>query len=92
MGLNDELGALVSDYTYSRDTTYSSQIWTLQPVEVNGETVYQPTQVNLLDVVGFNSVPSIDGDDNGIDIFIQLADDAVQVIEYVHDNAIDAPE
>ncbi|RDD63463.1 hypothetical protein DRB17_03200 [Ferruginivarius sediminum] len=41
--------------------------------------------------VTFNTVPSIEADDDGLDIFTQAADDSVQVLEYVHDNAIDVP-
>lgn len=92
LGVNNELSNLVTNYTYSRDTTFTDQVWILEPVTINGETVYQPTQVNVLDLAGFNTVPSIDNDSDGIDIFVQHADDAVQVLEFVHDNAIDAPE
>lgn len=52
--------------------------------------VYTTADVNLYTAVAFNDVPSIDDDGNGIDTFTQQADDAVQVLEFVHDYAIDA--
>ncbi|MCK2184714.1 hypothetical protein [Halomonas getboli] len=51
--------------------------------------VYTTADVNLYEAVSFNDVPSIDDDGNGIDTFTQQADDAVQVLEFVHDYAID---
>jgi len=87
MEVDDNLSSLVSSYTYDRTTTYSSvQVWILKEVSPG---VLVPTLVNVLDVVQFNTVPTIDGDNNGIDRFVQAADDALQVLEYVHDNAID---
>lgn len=85
--VNDALSSVVGSYTYDRTTTYSGvQVWVM--VEVS-PGVLVPTLVNILDVVQFNTVPAIDGDNNGIDKFTQAADDALQVLEYVHDNAID---
>ena len=87
MEVNDELAGLVGTYTYDRTSTYQDvQVWIM--VEVS-PGVLVPKLVNILDVVQFNTVPTIDGDNNGIDRFTQAADDALQVIEYVHDNAID---
>lgn len=83
----DELAALVGSYTYDRNVTYAGvQVWIL--VETS-PGVFQPQLVNILDVVQFNDLPTIDGDADGVDRFAQAADDALQVLEYIHDNALD---
>jgi hypothetical protein len=51
--------------------------------------VYYPKEVVINEVVEFNTIDPIVNDGNGIDTFTQAADDSVQVLEYVHDNAID---
>ena len=85
--IDEDLSSMVGSYTYDRTATYSGvQVWIM--VEVS-PGVFVATLVNVLDVVQFNDIPSIDGDDNGIDKFAQAADDALQVLEYIHDNAID---
>jgi hypothetical protein len=87
MEVNEALSSVVGSYTYDRNATYQDvQVWIL--VEVS-PGVLVPKLVNILDVVEFNTVPAVDGDNNGIDRFTQAADDALQVLEYVHDNAID---
>lgn len=87
LDVDDELAALVGDYTYDRTDTYGDvKVWVL--VETS-PGVYIATEVSVIDQVTFNTVPTIDGDDNGIDRFAQAADDSVQVLEYVHDNALD---
>ena len=87
LDVDSALSNLVGSYTYDRTDTYKDvQIWIM--VEVS-PGVLVPKLVNVLDVVQFNTVPTIDGDNNGIDRFAQAADDALQVLEYVHDNAID---
>ena len=87
MEVDEALSSAVGSYTYDRTSTYSGvQVWIM--VEVS-PGVLVPQLVNVLDVVQFNTVPVIDGDNDGIDKFIQAADDALQVLEYVHDNAID---
>ena len=87
LDVDSALSNLVGTYTYDRTDTYKDvQIWIM--VEVS-PGVLVPKLVNILDVVNFNTVPTIDGDNNGIDRFTQAADDALQVLEYVHDNAID---
>ena len=87
LDVDSSLSNLVGTYTYDRTDTYGDvQIWIM--VEVS-PGVLVPKLVNILDVVNFNTVPTIDGDNNGIDRFTQAADDALQVLEYVHDNAID---
>lgn len=87
LDVDDELAALVGDYTYDRTTTFDGvTVWVL--VETS-PGVYTATEVSILDSVSFNTLPTIDADDNGIDRFAQAADDSVQVLEYVHDNALD---
>ena len=75
--------------TSSREALYDTTIWVLEAVE--GTDYFEKVQVNLLDVVPFNSVPTIDADSDGIDAFTQQADDAVQVLEFVHDFAVEPP-
>ena len=87
LGVDDELAKLVSDYTYDRAATYGdTKVWVLVETSTG---VYTATEVNVIEKVAFTDVAKIDGDDNGIDRFAQAADDSVQVLEYVHDNAID---
>lgn len=87
LDVDDELAALVGDYTYDRTTTFDGvTVWVL--VETS-PGVFTATEVSILDSVSFNTLPTVDGDDNGIDRFAQAADDSVQVLEYVHDNALD---
>lgn len=87
LDVDDELAALVGSYTYDTTATYDGvKVWVL--VETS-PGVYTATEVSILDAVTFNTVPAIDGDDDGIDQFTQAADDAVQVLEFVHDNALD---
>lgn len=93
-GLDSQLSTFVSTWNYERDDVYTDQIkvWILEGEDTNGDgvfDVYYPKEVTIKDVVDFNTVPSIVNDGNGIDSFTQAADDAVQVIEYVHDNALD---
>lgn len=91
IGVDDELANLVTSYTYDRQTTYDGVMtWVLIYDEANG--VYVPTEVNVYDSVNFNTVDSTSIKNNttgGIDLFTQSADDAVQVLEYVHDNGLD---
>lgn len=87
LDVDDELAALVGSYTYDTTATYDGvTVWVL--VETS-PGVFTATEVSILDAVTFNTVPAIDGDTDGIDRFTQAADDAVQVLEYVHDNALD---
>lgn len=86
LDVDDELAALVGSYTYDTTATYDGvTVWVL--VETS-PGVFTATEVSILDAVTFNTVPAIDGDDDGIDQFTQAADDAVQVLEFVHDNAL----
>lgn len=87
LDVDDELATLVADYTYDRNVAYDDvKVWIL--VEVS-PGVFEPRLVSVLDSVTFNSVPAIDGDDDGIDRFAQAADDSVSVLEFVHDSALD---
>jgi hypothetical protein len=93
-GLGSELSTFVSAWNYERDDIYTDDVtvWILEGVDTDGDgvfDVYYPVQVVIRDVVEFNTVTPIVDDGNGIDTFTQAADDSVQVLEYVHDNAID---
>jgi len=85
LGVEDELSKLVSTSTYDRATRFDRSVDVLEYDADNN--VYVPTTVNLLQAVDFDAIMQIDVDGNGIDTFTQNADDAVQVLEYVHDNA-----
>ena len=92
IGVDDELASLVGSYTYE-PADYWNQTVTVLVKQPDGS--YLPTEVNLLETVDFNPVAntiSLDGDGtidapdgDGFDVFVQQADDAVQVIEFVHD-------
>jgi hypothetical protein len=90
VGVADELATYVTDYTYDRTGTYDD-VGVYILVEKDG--VYVPDFVKILDSVVFTDVEANSIKDNveatGIDVFTQAADDAVQVIEFVHDNALD---
>ncbi|RRQ21666.1 hypothetical protein [Thiohalobacter thiocyanaticus] len=84
--VDDDLAGLVGDYTYDSSVYDTVKVWIL--VETS-PGVYETREVVVSDYVTFNPVPAIDGDTDGIDRFTQAADDSVQVLEFVHDNAID---
>jgi hypothetical protein len=94
-GVADELASLVTSYTYDRTATYDGvTVWILDPqVSEDGSVIYVPKEVSILDSVVFTDVEDNSIKDNvdatGIDVFTQAADDAVQVLEFVHDNAVD---
>jgi hypothetical protein len=93
-GLSSELSTFVTSWNYERDDVYTDEVtvWILEGVDNDGDgvfDVYYPTEVIIKEVVEFNTVDPIVDDGNGIDTFTQAADDSVQVLEYVHDNAID---
>jgi hypothetical protein len=84
--LDVNISAAVDTFTYNREDAYKDvTVWIL--VETS-PGIFEPQEVNILDVVQFNTITPIDDDGNGIDTFTQAADDALQVIEYVHDNAL----
>ncbi|HEY9198343.1 MAG TPA: hypothetical protein VIR60_03180 [Gammaproteobacteria bacterium] len=87
LGVDDELAALVGDYTYDRTDTYGDvNVWILMETSPG---VFEPRLVPVADSVDFNDLPLVDDDTNGIDRFAQAADDSVTVLEFVHDNALD---
>ena len=93
-GLSTELSTFVSTWNYERDDVYTDDltVWILEGVDTDNDgipDVYYPTEVRINKVVEFNDLAMIVNDGNGIDSFAQAADDSVQVLEYVHDNAID---
>jgi hypothetical protein len=75
-------------YNYDRYTTFKDAT---AMVLVLKDGVYVPTEVNLYEAV-FNSTNWVDPtpvvDDAGADDFAAAADDYLQVIEFVHDNAV----
>jgi hypothetical protein len=85
--LDTNITAAVDTFTYSREDTYKDvKVWVL--IETT-PGIFVPQEVNILDVVIFNTITPIVADGNGIDTFAQAADDALQVIEYIHDNALE---
>jgi hypothetical protein len=93
-GLESELSTFVSLWNYERDDVYTDdvKVWILEGVDTDGDgvfDVYYPKEVIINEVVTFNTVTPIVDDNNGIDSFAQAADDSVQVLEYIHDNALD---
>lgn len=93
-GLDTELSTFVTTWNYERDDVYTPEVtvWILEGVDTNGDgvfDVYYPKEVKIIDVVEFNTVTQIVADGNGIDTFAQAADDSVQVLEFIHDNALD---
>jgi hypothetical protein len=92
-GLSNELSTFVATWNYERDDIYTDDltVWILEGTDTNGDgipDVFLPVEVQINDVVEFNDLVMIVDDGNGIDSFAQAADDSVQVLEYVHDNAI----
>lgn len=82
-----------SDYQYDRAATWADATATVLVLDVGdpadpADDVYTPTLVNLYDAV-FDSTtwtdPTADG---GADDFSTAANDYLQVIEFVHDNAV----
>jgi len=93
VNLAEALSTMVesADYSYDPAALYDGVMVTvLEEVVIDGQTYYREVDVNVYDAVMFNTIPTIDDDGNGIDTFTQQADDAVQVLEFVHDYAIDA--
>lgn len=97
IGVADELAEQVTSYSYDRTTTYDGvTIFAMVGYDTTGDGVidtYHPEEKALLDEVSWNTVEDNSIKDNvadlGIDQFTQAADDAVQALEYVHDNAVD---
>jgi len=74
-----------SSFSYDRESVYGSTTVTVLVKQDDGS--YLPTTVNVYDAV-FNSTNYTST--SGVDGFTQATDDALQVIEYIHDNS--APE
>ena len=75
-----------SSVNYDRATTWSTATATVLVLQPNGS--YLPTVVNLYDAV-FSSTNWIDPTAvGGADDFAAAANDYLQVIEFVHDNAV----
>lgn len=99
LGVNDELATYLDAGAvddYSRDATYDGvQVAVLVPQDTDGDGIidlYYPDLVYVLDSVTFNDVDAtsiLDNDTGGIDVFTQMADDSVQVLEFVHDQALE---
>lgn len=94
LDVDDDLATLVTDYSYDTQSAYAGEMVTVL-VETQPD-VYELKTVPLLSNVEFNTIDRYYIDDDGdvesehdgegIDAFVQAADDAVQVIEFVHDN------
>jgi hypothetical protein len=73
-----------SSFNYDRESVYGSV--TVNVLVKQDDGSYLPTTVNVYDAV-FNSTNYVSSD-GGVDGFAQAADDALQVIEFVHDNSV----
>jgi len=106
MGVDDELGALVSgDYTYDKDAAFAGEEATIlvDPegdgtyITVTGEVLnlmneYSPDAFNVIQqpvVMDYPNEADVQFEEGltGISLFTQAADDAVQVLEFVHDTS-----
>ncbi len=86
MEVDTQLADLVEDFNdwYKPEEFYDTDVWVLDPDKMGWD------KYNLYDdIVATNTqVDPIDDDGNGIDVFTQAADDAVQVLEFLHDNVV----
>ena len=96
LDLDSELSTFVTTWNYERDDIYTDDVtvWILEGQDTSVPPdgvfdIYVPTEVKVNEAVTFNTVAPIVDDGNGIDSFAQAADDAVQVLEFVHDNGLD---
>lgn len=99
LGVNDELSTYLTAGAvndYNRDTTYAGvEVPILDPRDTDGDGVidtYVPISADVLTHVDFNQVDAtsiLNNTTGGIDVFTQMADDALQVLEFVHDNALE---
>lgn len=81
---------------YSASDTYSGVTVVVLDEQTNseGDTIYVPITVDIYEVLedDFGTVDTssiFNNEDGGIDVFTNMANDAVQVLEYVHDNALE---
>jgi len=95
IGVDDELAALVGDFTFDPMVTYPDSLKVdilIESTTTPGTFVQTTVEVNdYVDVtvqVEDNSIKDVE-DGNGIDEFADAANTAVQVLEFVHDNAVD---
>jgi hypothetical protein len=87
--LTDATGATYVDYsTYSYDRASVYSTTTVDVLVKQEDGSYMPTTVNVYDAV-FNSTEYTG---TNVAAFAQAADDALQVIDYVHSNAIPVSE
>jgi hypothetical protein len=91
--VEDELAEMVTDFTdwYDRDKVYDIEM-TVLTATTNPDDPDAPIMtwedINLLDLNLFTDVTPIGDLSTGIDVFTQASDDAVQVLEYIHDNTV----
>jgi hypothetical protein len=74
-----------STYQYDRYTTWKDVTTTVLVLQPDGS--YLPTVVNIYDTV-FASTNWVDSTAGGADDFATAANDYLQVIEFIHDNAL----
>jgi len=82
-----------SDYQYDRTATWSAATATVLVLDEGdpadpADDVYRPTLVNLYDAVFGSTAWSDPTSEGGADDFAAAANDYLQVIEFVHDNAV----
>ena len=75
-----------SSVDYDRSTTWGSVTVEVLVLQADGVT-YKVEPVNVYDTV-FNTTEWTDSTAGGADDFAQAADDYLQVLEFVHDNAV----
>lgn len=75
-----------SDFTYDRESVYGDVTATVL-VEVDG--VWTPTDVSIFEAV-FDNEQYAD-ETGGIDVYTQAADDARELIEFIHEYAVPLP-
>jgi hypothetical protein len=74
-----------STYNYDREATWKDATAVVLVLQDDGS--YKEETINLYDVV-FDNTDWTDTTSGGADDFAQAADDYLQVIEFVHDNAV----
>ncbi|WP_163335887.1 hypothetical protein [Desulfopila sp. IMCC35008] len=90
--VEEKLNSLVEDIDdwYTPDTIYNVEMSVLATDDTTTPPATEWVEVNLLDpeLDLFHDIPDIVEDGNGIDVFTQAVDDALQVIEFIHDNVV----
>lgn len=82
-----------SDYEYDRTATWADATATVLVLDVGdpadpADDVYRPTLVNLCDAVFDSATWTDPTTEGGADDFATAANDYLQVIEFIHDNAV----